>query len=546
MAIALPPPPPPQQGPLAELRAEAGREPSFVVDYKGIRIQVFGKLLVPEARLRQGIEAADSLSNAVRSLANSYYYYGYPAPLLTYAADKSAQPAAPPTVYVRVVAARVSRVAGPPELLPYFADLPRPQPLTDAQLEADRAVADTAAARSGLQYAPEFKPDGADAVVLDLGPSRPGERRTAVAASFNNYGTRYAGPYLANAGLRQSFASSDELTLTGAASVRALGLGGQHSEPYHDGELGWTRIVGFGTAALQGRYATFRESAASVEFHGKLDELALGWQTNLYTSFSQRLSFNLRLLHDHEVLGEPSLQAAVNCTGLGSLLQQLGLETCMTVSNGGDAFSESYSSAELALGYRWRTLEAEHAFEVQAGWLLRKGLSAGIAQGSNADLSYLLQQPSLSLRYQLTPRWSLLANGNVQFSGGVMPQQQQYVIGGPSSLHAYLVGAGVGDRGGAASLATEWSGDADSYAGQHGLKPRVFVEYASATHRQAALGEPPGTVSLADAGAALEWRVLSGLGASLSVGRPIMRHGGQASPDQLQTRLLFFQLAAAY
>lgn len=543
MAIALPPPPPPQQGSLAELRVEAAREPSFTVDYKGVRIRVFGTLLVPERRLRQGIAAADTLSDAVRSVAYSYYYNGYPAPLLSYAADKSAQP----TVYVRIVAARVSHVVGPSELLPYFADLPHDQPLTDARLEADRAVAESVAARSGLQYAPAFTPDGADAVVLDLGPPRPGERRTSVAASFNNYGNRYAGPYLASAGLRQSFASGDELTLTGAASARMLGLGGQHSEPYHDGELGWSRIVGFGTAALQGRYATFRESTASVEFRGKLDELALGWQTNLYTSFSQRLSFGLRLLHDHEVLGEPSMPAAVDCTGAGSvLLQQLGLETCTAVSNGGDAFSENYGSAELTLGYRWRTLEAEHAFELQAGWLLRKGLSAGIAPGSGADLSYLLQQPSLSLRYELTPRWSVLASGNVQFSGGVMPQQQQYVIGGPLSLHAYLAGAGVGDRGGAASLAAEWHGDPDSYAGRHGLRPRLFLEYASATHRQSALGEPAGTVSLTDAGAALEWRVLSGLGASLSVGRPLMRRGGPSSPDQLQTRLLFFQLAAVY
>lgn len=527
---------------MAELRAEAGGEPSFVVDYKGVRLRVYGRLMVPEQRLRLGIAAAESVSDAVRSLGLRYYYDGYPAPLVSYAVDRTGQP----TVYVRLVAARVSRVAGPPELLPYFADLPRQGPLTDARLEADRAVAAAAAARAGRQYAPVFTPDGADAVVLDLGPAKAGERRTSLAASFNNYGNRYAGPYLANAGLRQSFASSDEFTLTGAASARMLGLGGQHSEPYHEGDLGWTRIASFGTASLQGRYATFQESAPAVVFNGKLDELALGWQTNLYTSFRQRLSFDLRLLHDHEVLGEASIPAAVDCTGLGSLLQQLGLETCETVRNGGDAFSENYASAEVSLGYRWRTLEAQHAFELQATALLRKGLSAGNAPGSRADLSYLLEQPSLSLRYSLTPRWSLAASGNAQFSGGVMPQQQQYIIGGPLSLHAYMVGAGVGDRGEAASLAAEWSGDADSYAGRHGLSPHLFVEYASATHRNSALGEPAGTVSLADAGASLEWKPVHGLDASLSLGRPFLRHGGQSSPDQLETRLLFFQLAAAY
>jgi len=539
MAISLPPPIPPQQGALAELRAEAQQQPTLLLDYRAVHLRIFGSPLLPERRLRAAVAKADSLSDAVREIGYSYYSAGYPAALVSYAADT----AGAVTVYVRVVAGRISKVTGSAPLLHFFEDLPRHAPLTDAQLESDRSAADALAARAGQRYRLEFTPAGGDTVALELEPAGAGEPQTSVAASVNNYGNRYAGPYLANLGLRQSFSSGDEFTLTGASSLRFLGLSGESSGPYHAVAGGWTHAFGLGQPGLQGSYADFQETVGGTTFKGHLHELAVSWQQILYTSFRQRLSLGGRLLHDHEALGQPEQPATVNCDPLSSLLAELGLATCQTVRSGGDAFSETYHSAELSLGWQWRSLQGT---EVQTSLLLRKGFSSGDAPGSDADLSYLLWQPALSIRYGLNSNWSLLAGGAAQFSNAVLPQQQQFVIGGPFSLHAFRSGAATGDRGESASLATEWVPDAGSVGGRLGLRPRVFLEYASARHRRPTLGEPAGTVSLADAGLSLDLRPLPQLEASLSLGRPILKQGAQNSPDQLQTRLVFFQLAAKF
>jgi hemolysin activation/secretion protein len=542
MAIALPPPIPPQQAPLAELRAEAGHQPSLLIDYGAVHLRIFASRLLPERRLREAVATADNLSDAVREIGYSYYSAGYPAALVSYAAETTAGV----TVYVRVVPGRVTRLSGGASVRHFFDDLPRHAPLTDAQLEADRAAADALASRAGERYQPSFTPIGGDAVALDLGEAGEGEPQTSAAASFNNYGNRYAGPYLGNLGLRQSFTSGDELTLTGAASLRFLGLGGGDSSPYHGVGGSWTHVFGLGQPGLQGGYADFQETVGGVTFKGQLHELAASWQQVLYTSFRQRLSLGGRLLHDHEALGQPDQPATVSCDPLSSLLAELGLATCQTVRGGGDAFSETYHSAELSLAWVWRSLEQRRGTEVQTGLLLRKGFSSGDAPGSNADLSYLLWQPSLSIRYGLGPGWNLLAGGTAQFSDAVLPQQQQFVIGGPYSLHAFRAGAATGDRGESASLAVEWKPDPGSTTGHLGLRPRLFVEYASARHRRPTLGEPAGTVSLADAGLSLDVQPLPQLGASLSLGRPILKQGAQNSPDQLQTRLLYFQLTAKF
>lgn len=542
MAIALPPPPTPQQGELPALRAEASREPSIAIDYRGVRLCIFGSQLVTEERLREAVGQAASLSDAIRAIGASYYRAGYPATLLSYAADRGGQA----TVYVRVVPGKVSEVRGAEELRPWFRDLPQHAPLTDAQFEGDRDGADILSTRAGQRYEPAFVPAGRDSVVLDLGQPRPGPAQTTAAASFNNYGNRYAGPYLANLGLRHSFGSGDEFSLGGSTALRMLGLGGDHAGPYHGADAAWSRITRLGSFGVQGRYADFEETADNFRFKGRLHEIGLIWRYVPYTSFSQRLGLEGRLLHDREALGAPAQAATVSCDPLSTLLAQLGLANCQAVRGGADVFEEHYDSAELSLAYAWRSTQAQHQLEFNAGVLLRKGLDGGRTPGTGAGRSYFLWQPALSLRYALSPRFTLAAAGNAQFSGAVLPQQQQYLIGGPTTLHAYLVGAGVGDQGETANLGLEWNGEDGSLAQRLSLHPRLFVEYASSTHRGTALGEPAGTVRLGDAGLALDLSPLPGMVVSFSISRPILEQGGRFSPDQLQSRLMYFQLAAAF
>jgi len=367
---------------------------------------------------------------------------------------------------------------------------------------------------------------GGDAVVLDLGEPVESGHQTAAVAAFNNYGNRYAGPYLADAGLRHSFASGDELSLAGATSTRFLGLGGSHSEPYHEGDLGWSRVTSLGVFGFQGRYADFQQSLPGGTIDGKLDGAALTWLYPLYADFEHRL----------------------NLTGTFDRSD----ETLDAQEAGSRLLSERYFSAAADLSYVQRIEHGDHRTEIQIGLGIRHGFGRDDNTTTTANLGYVLLRPSFSLRYTATPQWSFTGEGNYQFSGSAVPQQEQFVIGGPASLHAYNAGVGVGDRGGNLRLSTEWKDSGDSWIARHQLRPRLFAEYGSATSSHGAPSLIPGTpgasatVSLADVGTDVDVHLTQWLAGTLSVAQSVYDHGGNYSPDDLAKRYVFFQLAAKY
>ena len=545
MAIALPPPMTPQEGSVAELRAQSRVQQELVIEYrKGVLIHVFGGEGVAPDRMRKAVTATTSISDAVRTIGYLYYISGYPATLVTYA--EAGQYFV--DLYVRVVPGHVRDVTGPAALLPYFSDLKAGQaPLTSARLEADRALADGLTERSGEQYKPVFRPVGGDEVVLDLGDAAPGGRQTNLFGTFGNYGNRYAGPYLATAGLRQSFSSGDEVTLAGATSARFLGLGGSHSEPYHEGDGVWSRVTPLGVFGLQGRYADFSQTVQGYRFNGTISSGNATWLYPLYSDFQQRLNLQGKFERDHETVDTPVVAVPGNCSLLGDVLNLLGIPNCISAGDaGGEVLSELYNSAELTLNYVARAQHGEHQAELQAGVVLRKGLGPHQSAGSAASLDYFLWQPSFSARYSLNSHWSVLGDGSFQFTNSILPQQQKFVIGGPTSLHAYEAGVGVGDHGENLRLGVEWKGYDDSWIERYGIRPRGFVEYGSSTLEHLAPGTPSGTVTIADVGAAADVRLTSWLGGSLSLGQSIYSRGSENSPDGLAKKYVFFQLSAKY
>jgi hypothetical protein len=540
MSIALPPPIPPQQSAPLELREQSLAQATVNIDYQGVQLHIFGSQLVPEERLRKVVLAAGNLSDAVRSVGMVYYLSGYPATLVSYASVGSGKY----DVYVRVVPGRVSGLSGPAALLPYFSNLEHQQgPLRSSALERDRAVADAVAERRGEEYKPSFKPVGGDAVVLDLGEPAPGARQFKLVGSFSNYGNRYAGPYLADLGYRQDFSSADELTLSGFSSVRLLGLGGAASEPYHEGDGGWSKVTPFGVFGLQGRYADFRLDVEGERFSGEFSTVSASWLLPLYSDFQHRLNLQGKLERDHETVDAPLLPGG--CNALGDLLNDLGLVGC-PANGGGEVLSELYNSVELDLSYVARAQYGGRQAELQANLSMRKGLGPHHVAGSAASMDYFLWQPSVSARYGLTPQWSILGDASFQFGNSILPQQQQFVLGGPTSLHAYEAGAGVGDAGKNLRLGVEWKGDGGSCTERYELRPRAFIEYGSSRLEHDSFGALTGTVSAADAGAAAEMRFTSWLNGSLSLAQSFFHHGAENSPNGLATKYAFFQISAKY
>ena len=522
MAIPLPPPVTPQQAPLQAVQAQGSRE--LLLDYHDIRIHLSGPLLerggVEDERLRNGVAGADSLSDAVRMIGYLYYANGYPATLVSYAV------AGKQDLYVRVVAGRVHAVHGPQRLAEYFDDLRDRPVLRDLDLESDRVLADALSERAGQDYKPQLKPDGsADGVVLDLGEPQDKGHRTAAAVDFSNYGNRYSGPYLADAAVRHSFASGDELSLGGATSVRLLGLGGSGSEPYHEGDLGWSRVTPYGVIGIQGRYADFRQDVQdsqgnAVRLDGKIGSGGLSWLLPLYSDFRSRLNLLSKADRNFESIGAGDA--------------------------GGLLLSQGYNSVETGLSYVRRIQHNEQRFEWSVAVAVRKGLSRDYSGIAESNLGYFLWRPSFSLRYDLDAHWSFTGEGQAQLGGSTVPQLEQFVIGGPTSLHAYETGVGVGDRGEQFRISSGWKDDGDSWLARHKLRPSVFVEYGSTELAHPDVGEPAGRVDLADAGAELSLDLTHWLSGTLSAAQPFLHHGAGDSPDGLQRKSVFFQVSAKY
>ncbi|MDB5976517.1 MAG: hypothetical protein JWR07_3277 [Nevskia sp.] len=516
MAIDLPAPVTPQQAPVAELVAQA--QGAFIIPYGKLRIHVFGPAvesgLISAARLSEDVAKADTVSDAVRTIGYLYYVSGYPAELTSYAL------ADPQNLYVRVVPGCISEVRAPSGYQPFLSGLPSHSPLTDASLERARALADVLGERSGEKYTASLTAAGPDSVLLDLGPPSQGTGQTLVRGDFSNYGNRYSGPYLADASLRRSFSSGDEVVLSGITSVRFLGLGGSNSEPYHEGDIQWSHITPIGLFSLDGRYADFAQDDQGLRLSGTLSTGSISWLFPVYADFRQRINILSKLDRNHEAAHAED-------------------------PPGTELLSELYNSAELNGSYVWRTVTdgRQRWFSITA--TARKGLSSR-SQGTTSNTGYFLGRSSLSGQYDLTAHIGLLANADFQFGGSSVPQLEQFVIGGPASAHAYEAGAGVGDRGMNLRLATEVKANADSFLERYGVRPKIFVEYGTTTSSPSSTAPAAGSVSVADVGVEAGVRFLSWLGAGASIAQSIHEEGGERSPNGLAKNYVYFRLSAQY
>lgn len=520
MAIELPPPIEPVLAPLEQVLVPAIGDST--IDYQGVAIHVTGPdgRLAPAQRaaLARLVAEAPSISDAVRVIGRYFYLSsGLPAAITRYAVSDSRD------LFVHVSAGHVAVVDAPDPLRPYFAALVHAEPLRAAELERARVLGDAVSERGGLRYQPQFRLREGDAVTLEFGPAVATVPQTAVYADVSNYGNRYAAPYLLDAALRQSFASGDELSLAGTTSLRVLGLGGSHSEPYHGGSLGWSRVTTLGVFSVAGRLADFRQSVPQGVFDGRIGGGTLGWLFPIHADINRRINSELKFERNHE-----------------------RLTATPTAPGSGYTASETSNTAAWTLSYTQRLEAWTGQAEVSASVSLRKGIPGGSSVETAASTGYFVWQPSLDARLGLGAGFSAIGSASGQFGGSVVPQLEQFVIGGPQSLHAYQSGAGAGDTGAAGRLGIEWRDSDGSWLETYGIRPQLFAEYGTARLRRTELGTSAGRIEAADVGIETGLRFADWLGGTLSVAESIHENGGSRSGNELARRYVFFQLVAKY
>ncbi len=539
MAIALPPPVQPQQASVEQLASE----PGFVIDYKSFKLHISGGGAIEAEALRTAIVAAPNMSDAVRTVARAYSLGGYPAAMTFYAwAGGSSR-----DIYIHIVPGRVTQVIAPAALQAYFKDLPQ-TPLTASDLETDRVLADLYTDRTGQQYAPVFKPQGGDTVSLDFGEPMPAGRQTHVLGNFNNYGNRYAGPYFTSLALQQDFSTGDEVQLSGTVKSGPdwNDYGKTEGSSYTGLSAGWTRVTSRGVFGIDGRYDRYDQLIENFPLEGRGNNVGLSWLYPLYSDYDQRLLLQARLDHDEQNIKISDTGALADDNIVRNLLRVLGLLPSAPDAVSAELLDENYESTEIDLSYlaRWQVLD--RSLQLQSSLMARKGLGPQRSSRTIANQAYFLWRPALSLRYSLVDGWAVVADASAQFSGNTVPQQEQFVIGGPATARAYRSGAGVGDEGHNLRLSVEWLGPGESWLRRQSLKANVFVEQASSRRSERLEDAGKAKVSVADVGASLEMRVLSWLSGSVSASDGFHAQGKDNSADGLDEKTVYFQITARY
>jgi hemolysin activation/secretion protein len=540
MAVALPPPLAPQLGNVEELRSRSGG--AMLLAYQQYRLHVFGTDAIPQAKLQAAVQAADSVSNAVRALAGLYYNAGYPAATIIYALSGE-------DLYLFVALGVVTTTAGPDHLTRYFTGMDASQPLTDLMLEPRRTLASLQADRAGQNVTPEFLLQSNGTYQLDL-KTEPGKGgQTAFKFEVNNPGNRFVGRHFADLDAKFNDQWGDEFHLLGRRSLDFLNKGNEGND-YVEGDLGWDRVTPYGVFGLSGSnihyhvtvenipLPTAPQTKVSLPLVGDLKSAEFDWFGLLTAGFSSRWTLQTRLGRTDKKTDAQALTEVY-----GEAQQR-----------------EIYNWAELSTVYSRVFALGEQHLTVETGLGVGKGLSGmrrGPAKDANdqpidnpTDFAYLLWKPSLKLQLQTTRSITLTFDALAQFTRHTLPEQQQWILGGLNNVTAYLPGVATGDAG----LITRLSGEPLPIAlGSHfKIVPKLFAEYGysklqfEGVEPYSQPGAPQDRPSLADVGLELDLACYDWLETTLTYAQPFFHSEIRESELDASRAYLYFQVAAKF
>lgn len=499
MAIDLPPP----QTPLESTPEQVQQGSAYgSYEFQTYRIHLHGTPVLSAAAVQAALSGADTISNAVRALAQASYLAGYPAAQLSYALVGE-------DLYVLASPGKLDRVQAPNRLLPYFEGLNGADPLTARDFERRRMLASVHADRAGVDTQTSIVTEGEE-TVLTLKSAR-GPEPTVLRFEFGNPGNRFVGRYFGDLELRTATPEGDEFRLFWREGFRDLGDNPNNGQ-YHEQNLGWNRVTPWGIFGLSGRYVDYGFEFNAAPFSGEIAQVEGAWLYPVYADFNTRISAQAKLDYTDKTLEDV---------------------------NGNTVQDQPYSSVELAAtaarSFRW----LGHRWDADAGLAVRQGLGDSDRALAFADLGYLLYRPSGRIKFHWNEQLNTSLEANAQLTSDTVPEQNQWVLGGAGSLSAYLPGVAVGDSGLLVRSVTEYRGLPEVYGLQ--LTPRGFVEFASTRLENGGV-----TQRAADIGAEVNVRVYSWLEAAVAYAEPLEKRNIPVAAQDAADANLYFRLNARF
>lgn len=472
MPFDLPPPLPPQltDSAVVEERYETA-EPSnhLVLEVGGRRLLISGNTYLTKKRIREITEPANTASQAIRLLNALYRAKGYLFVTVTYAPDKDSK-----AIYIHVHEGTLAEVKAPDFIEPFFETFEGEHGVTESDVKPNRILAGIKSERAGYNLFTRFSlvDDKAGAYKLIVeGRQDPDHQPVEFTATFGNPGNRFLGRYFGVASMTIHTPSGDNIAFSYGTAFTDLGES-QPGNAYDRYSFGYSTVTTFGLYSLSGSYTTYEasdilEAGAQDQAQAEITQININGAQFLYADADTRILLEESLQYIDSTIeiteGSLTLQTTNGNPGgllgglLGNLLDAIlgggggGAQTRTVDLAGTILQDETYGAARLGASFSqsWTLFGHRGRLLVNGGY--KQGFAGEIDNNvvdpmRTADFGLI--DADLSVSYALPA--DLLASIEVksQFStNDRLPQQQQWVLGGPGNLSAFLPGVLVGDTG---------------------------------------------------------------------------------------------------
>jgi len=453
---------------------------------------VLGNTLLPREKVEAAIKSATTPKEALDALNRAYVDAGYFLVVIGGQVDKK-------LVAFQVLQGRISEIEAPDDLRPYFRGIYNRSDLSQSMLIRDSAIAEIYASRQGVRPKGSFSPakemGGTKLTVVE--EEIPDAKPWAAGLVFNNLGGRFSSRY--TWGASGAVRPGGGLEFTGTYTQGIPGLTSDSAgASYRTGTLGASVVTPWGIYALNYSQTQYQigEAGAPVFPSGEVEFVGLSGTQLVYSDAATRIVLT-------EGLTRFSNSQSV-FEGLTEIVDQN-----YSVANAGAAYNRTFSLFGQNSSFG-ATVTVAKGFSPRTGSFLPADL--GIP-----DPHFLLTQASATATLGLPYGLSAGVAINGQHTSYVLPQSQQWVLGGFGNLSAWLPAVLIGDSGalGRVTLSSPtWQWNAFTFTASG------FGEAGMSRLEQRGVGEPY-TRGLGDAGFSISGSTTTGTSLTLAYAWPV-------------------------
>jgi len=406
MAVALPPP----ETPILMKMADVPRDAKASVHRFGkYRLNLIGFETIDRLEVRTLIREAPNAEQLIVGLANLVYRSGRMTARIAYAISGQ-------DVYIVLVPRKLREIKARPELRRFFSDSAVDADFDISSFERARLLASAYSTREAWTVQSRFVGAPGNTVDLQLRAEPSVQNDTQkIEVEASNRGSRFAGRNLVGASFATGLPNGYHGMIRGRLAPAQINEASTRGE-YLEGEANLNRVGASGVIGLGLRRIEFSVSTDEAELSGWLQEASLEYSDIVMASLTGRGLYGLRLSYsDRQTVLEPGGQSV---------------------------FQERYSYLEFAPSY-----SASFGNDRMDLSLSLIGGAASAQKNSFAAADVFLVRPLWKYTWQQSEAYSLALIAVGQWSADVVPESQQWTLGGDGSAAAYAPASLIGDSG---------------------------------------------------------------------------------------------------